>query len=161
MSLLKRINKILKDDEITSYYSISVIDDFKSIMVKINKFKEVMSTLNNTRRKNQSNERKELVEHLLRLLKYIEMGLDTYTYDLVDLCVYVKNNHDMRPTSKTSAQLEYALNTKVELTKEFETLYTNFKNMAKKLDNIPLNEMLTKMRNIFDFSKKFSHSTGV
>ena len=151
MSLLKRINKILKDDELTYSYSNYVIHDYENIMVKINKFKEVMTTLSNTRRKNQAQERKELVEHLFRILKYIDISLETYTYDLVDLCVYVKNNQDMNPSHKTIKQKECALNTKVKLTQEFETIYINFKNMTKKLDNIPMKELLTSMRKIFDF----------
>ena len=153
MNLIKKISKILKDNSLAESYSKYVIDDFKSMKIKINKLKEVMIQLSQTRRKNQANERHELVEQLFRMLRYIEISWDTYEYDFIDLNHLLKLHENMNLTTKINEQVSYALNTKNELKKEFETIYKNFQNMAKKLDDIPMKEVLKRMREVFGFDE--------
>ncbi len=149
MRLFEKMNKIIKDNLLESY-SDYVIDDYKSMQVKINKLKEVMTNLSKARRKDQAKERSELVEQLFRILEYIDNSLD-YEYNLIDLCHLLKLHSDMQLTPKVSKQVSYAINTKNELRKDYETIYRNFKNMAKKFDDIPMKEILKCMREVFDF----------
>ena len=146
------MTKILRDNDLAESFAEYVIDDYKSLEVKLNKWREVSSILSQTRRKNQADERKELVEHLFRILDYFETSYTTYLYDLYDLCCYLKNNPNINPTKKVSNKLLLAINTKMQLRKELETIYRNFKSMAKKLDDIPLKEILKRMREVFDFN---------
>lgn len=152
MRLFEKMTKILRENDLAKSYAEYVIDDYKSLEVKLNKWREVSLTLSKTRRKNQVNERKELVEHLFRILDYFESSYTTYIYDLYDLCHYLKNNPSINPTKKASNKILLAINTKQQLRKEFETIYTTFKNMAKKLDDIPMKEILKRMREVFDFN---------
>ena len=80
-----------------------------------------------------------------------ENGLDEFEYNYIDLCHLLKLNPDIQLIPKISKKVEFAINTKNEIKKEFENIYRNFKNMAKKFDDIPMKEILKLMREVFDF----------
>lgn len=150
MRLFEKLTKQTKDISLVSSYADYVIDNYNSILKKINKFKEVMENLSHSRRKDQAEERENFVEHLFRILSYIDNSFDFYFYDLFDLIKLLENHPELKLNKKTNQQVSYALSTKGLIRKEYETIYHNFKNMAKKLDNIPMKEMLKKMREVFE-----------
>lgn len=152
MRLFEKMTKILRDNDLAESYAKYVDDDYKSLQIKINKLKEVMTNLSQTRRKDQVKERKELVEHLFRILEYIDNSLCTYEYDFIDLSHLLKLRPDMQLTNKINNKVLNAINSKTQLRKEFEIIYRNFKNMAKKFDDIPMKEILKLMREVFDFN---------
>ena len=157
MRLFEKLTKQTKDISLVSSYADYVIDDYDTILNKINKFKEVMETLSHSRRKDQSKERENLVEHLFRILSYIDNNFDFYFYDLIDLIKFLENHPELKLNKKTNQHISNALSTKGLIKKEFETIYHNFKNMAKKLDNIPLKEMLKKMSEVFSFDENIEN----
>ncbi len=151
MKLFEKMNKILRDNSKAESYSQYVIEDFKSVENKLEKWHEISHTLLTTRKKSETKNREELVYHLLRILDYIEGSLDTFEYDYIDLCQLIRINPDMNLKTKINEQVSYALSTKSELKKQFGIIYKNFQNMAKKLDDIPMKEILKRMREVFDF----------
>lgn len=151
MRLFEKMTKILKDNNLAESYADYVIDDYKSVKVKLEKWHEISSALSKTRKKNQKHEREKIVWHLIRILSYLENSLDEFEYDYIDLCHLLKLNPNLQLTHKVSKKVEFAISTKNELRKEFETIYKNFKNMAKKFDDIPMKEILKLMREVFDF----------
>lgn len=153
MRLFEKMNKILRDNSKAESYSLYVIDDFKSVEKKLEKWHEISHSLSITRKKSETKNREELVCHLFRILDYIESSLDTYDYDYVDLCQLIKINPEMNLTTKINKQVSYALSTKSELKKQFEIIYKNFQNMAKKFDDIPMKEILKRMRKVFGFEE--------
>ena len=151
MLLIEKMNKIVKDNNLAESYADYVIADYKSMKVKLEKWHETSSVLSKTRRKNEAHEREKIVLHLKRILSYIENGLDEFEYNYIDLCHLLKLNPDIQLIPKISKKVEFAINTKNEIKKEFENIYRNFKNMAKKFDDIPMKEILKLMREVFDF----------
>lgn len=151
MRLFKKMTKILKDNDLAESYADYVIDDYKCLEIKINKLREIMSNLSKSRRKDQASERKELIEGVYRILSYIENSFDEFEYNYIDLCHLLKLNPDLQLTHKVSKKVEFAISTKNELRKDFETIYRNFKNLAKGFDDIPMKEILKLMREVFDF----------
>ena len=126
-------------------------------MVKINKLKEVLNSISKLRKKNQTEERAELISHLNRLLEYIELNFSEYLANLDDLKFILKYNKDIKINSKTQKQIDEALQTKSKIINEFETIYRNFKNMAKNMpEHMPMKEILANMRKSFDFTTENS-----
>lgn len=150
MRIFEKLTKQTKEISLVSSYADYVIDDYNTILNKINKFKEVTETLSHSRRKDQAKERENLAEHLFRILTYIDNNLDFYFYDLIDLIKFLENHPELILNKKTNQHIDFALRTKGLIKKEYETIYHNFKNMAKKLDNIPMKEMLKKMSEVFE-----------
>lgn len=161
MKLFEKMNKILKDNSLAESYADCVIDDYKSMQIKINKLKEVMTKLSQARRKDQANNRIELVKSLYRTLSYIENGFDEFEYNYIDLCHLIILHENMKLTPKINTKVSFAVNTKNELRKEFETIYRNFKSMAKKLEDIPMKEILSRMRIVFNISNRLSLCTDI
>ena len=158
MRLFEKMTNILRDNTIAETYSKYVLDDYKSMLVKLNKLKEILTTLSQTRRKNQTEDRNELINHFLRVLEYIKNNLESYNYDLNDLCYILKLNPNLNLTHKNSKIVLSAINSKIEMRKDFETIYSNFKSTAKKFDDIPMNYVLKQMREIFGFNNTKTQS---
>ena len=151
MRLFERITENIKYNELTSSYADSVLIDYKSLKVKTNKLLEIMATLSQTRRKNQASERQEITESLFRILKMTEGNYNNYLYELNDLYLILKNNDDKHLSRKTKHKINFAINSRIELRKEFETIYRRFKSLAKGFDDIPMKAILSQMREAFDF----------
>lgn len=96
-------------------------------------------------------------------MSYIENSFDEFEYNYIDLCHLLKLNPDLQLTHKVSKKVEFAISTKNELRKDFETIYRNFKNLAKGFDDIPMKEILKLMREVFDFegTKQYEESEYV
>ena len=154
MRLFERITENIKYNELASSYADSVLIDYKSLKVKTNKLIEIMATLSQTRRKNQAHERQEITESLFRILKMTEGNYNNYLYELNDLFLVLKNNNDKRLSRKTKHKVYFAINSRIELRKEFETIYRRFKSLAKGFDDIPMKAILSQMRESFDFNGK-------
>ena len=151
MRIFEKMNQALKDNERIEVYNNSVIQSYKSMLVRINKTKEILTRLSNTRRKNQKEEREDIINSLFTILSYTESKYEDYLFELYDLCTLLLDNPDMNITAKNRKQLIFAINTKIQIRKDFETIYKNFKNMAKGFDDIPMKEILKRMREVFKF----------
>ena len=154
MRIFEKMNQILKDNERIEVYNEAVIKTYKSMSVRTNKLKEILTQLSFARRKNQKEEREDIINSLFSILTYTESKYEEYLFELYDLCTLLLDNPEMNLTPKNSRQLKFAINTKIELRKEFEIIYRNFKNMAKKFDDIPMKEILKKMREVFGLDGK-------
>ena len=154
MRLFEKLTKNIKHNDLTSSYAESVLMDFESLKIRINKLKGNISTLAQTRRKKQASERQIITENMFRYLGYIEDMYFEYLYDLNDLYLLLKRNSEIRLTQKTRQKVELAINSRIQIRKEFENIYSAFKNMAKSFDDIPMKAILSKMRETFDFDSQ-------
>ena len=154
MRLFEKLTKNIKYNDLTSSYAESVLIDFESLKIRINKLKGNISTLAQTRRKKQASERQVITENMFRYLGYIEDMYFEYLYDLNDLYLLLKRNSEIRLTQKTKQKVELAINSRIQIRKEFENIYSSFKNMAKSFDDIPMKAILSKMRETFDFDSQ-------
>ena len=151
MNLIEKLTKKTQDNSLTNSYCDYVLDDYKSMKVKIDKLKEVLTTLSETRRKDQGLERYELISHLFRVLDYIESGYEDYLYDYHDLKKHLRINSNMKLKEKTLLNVQKAFQTKNLIKKDFEIIYKNFKNISKGFEDIPMKRILKRMREAFDF----------
>ena len=154
MRLFEKLTEDIKHNNLTSSYAESVLMDFESLKIRINKLKGNISTLAQTRRKKQASERQVITENMFRYLGYIEDMYFEYLYDLNDLYLLLKRNSEIRLTQKTRQKVELAINSRIQIRKEFENIYSTFKNMAKSFDDIPMKAILSKMRETFDFDSQ-------
>lgn len=153
MKLISKIFTRFKTNSKALAFANYVIDDYKSLEIKINKLREIMFNLSQARRKNQADERIEYVNHINRLLNYIDSNLDTFIFDYADLKKFINYNQEAKFTNKTKEQINQALSTKNMIRKELEIIIKNFKNMSKKLDNIPTKEIIKRINEILLFEK--------
>ncbi len=151
MNLIDKLTKKSNDNNLINSYCDYIFDDYESMKIKINKLKEILSTLSETRKKNLSQEREELVDDLFRALDYIESGNEDYLYDYHDLKKLLKNNSNMKLKEKTLLNIQKAFQTKNLIKHDFEIIYKNFKNIAKGFEDIPMKRILKGMREAFDF----------
>jgi len=155
---MELISKIILNREInskTSYFSSIVLSDYESLLIKTNKLKEILEILSKTRKKNQTQEREELIKRINKILEHIELNYGDYIANLGDLKRVLKYNKDVKLSNKTQKQIKIALESKSKIINEFETIYKNFKNMAKNMpEHMPIKEVLANMRESFDFVSK-------
>jgi len=154
MGLIKRITDKAKFNELISFDAEDVFIDYESLKVRINVLKEVMSTLSKTRRKNQANERLELIDDIFRVLDFIDVSYDEYLYDLNTLCGLLEKHPNIYLTPKVSRKVSFVIKSRIEIRKEFEAIYSHFKKLAKGYNDVPMKEILTKMREVFDLDSK-------
>jgi len=152
MLLIKKLVNYYKNNSEADYNSTFVINAYISLNVKINKLKDILKKLSNTRNKKDVEERKELIKHLFRLLEYIGDSYSYYLLDLADLKNFLKAKSNIKLKNNIKQQVAEAIISKSKIQKEFETIYHNFKNTAKKIPGIPMREILTKMRSSFYFN---------
>ena len=149
--MIKQIIKRHKENSKFEYYSHCVISEYKGLKVKINKLRSILISLSEKRKNSQSEERKEIVKHLFTFLNQIKSNYKFYLLELYDLRKLIKDaNIYYKP--KTKKQIYEALNTKSKIQQDFEAIYHNFKNMAKKLPDLPMKELLTTMQHSFNLS---------
>ena len=153
MSLIEKITNQQILNKNAKYESSFVLKDYESLMVKINKVREILQNLSALRDKNQSDERYEQINHLCRILEYIKNNYESYLCDLHDLNNFLKINPNIKLKSKIKTQVDEALKTKSKIINHFETIYKNFKNTAKNINaKLPLNMVLSKMQECFYFN---------
>ena len=131
MTLIKKIINFYNHNSNADYESTFVINDYNGIMIKLNKLRKIIDNLSKLRKKNQAQEREELIDHLYRTLYYVKGDYKNYLFDLYDLKNFLKLNLDIKLKKKIQNQIDVALKTKSMLRKEFETIYNNFTNTAK------------------------------
>ncbi len=66
----------------------------------------------------------------------------------------LKRKPEIHLSHKTRAKVNFSITSKAEIRKEFESLYSNFKKLAKNFDDIPMKSILSQMRETFDFNSK-------
>ena len=161
MRLFEKMNKNSIQNNRLSVYVDYVISDYKFVMVRVNKLKEIITELSHTRKSSQAQERENLCNSLLTILDMVSDKYYCYLFDLSDLVFFLLNNQDMQAEKRVSQKAMEALDSKKLLRNEFETIYRNFKSMAKKLDNVPMNQILKAMREAFDFEGKTFRSEAL
>ena len=107
----------------------------------------------------QSEEREKLILRLHKVLDYIDIGHASYISDYADLNNFLKYSSNVNLTPRIKKQVSTALNSKNLLRQEFETLYRNFKSMAKGIDNIPMKDILKHMQDCFNFNTNIKDKT--
>ena len=100
MRLIEKMNKIVKDNERTSIYCECVIKSHKSMMVRINKLKEIMTELSQTRKTSQSKERFELSKRFLLVLQFTEAQYENYWLEMSDLLDLIQYNTNLNLTKR-------------------------------------------------------------
>lgn len=161
MRLFEKVIKSEKDTAPISSYSNLVLKDIENLEIRINKLKELMTTLSKTRKKNQAREREIISEHFFQVLKYISDCYLEYLSDLEylhDLYSLLKTKPELELSQKVQQKVDLAFNSKVKIRKEFENIYINFKSLAKNFDNIPMKAILSKMREVFGFENNQKQS---
>ena len=79
MGLIKKLNQNLRDNEFAKTYSNYVIKNYENLENnEINKLREIMIEISNTKRKDNAKEREKLVLSLFKILDYIDIGYCTY-----------------------------------------------------------------------------------
>lgn len=150
MRLLEKRIKTIKHNKTISYYTDCVFHEHNSMRVRIKKLKEIIAELSETRKTSQTHERIVLCDRIMKTLKIIEDKYELYMLEYYDLDKYLKESSDLQTKNKIIEKANLALHTKVEIREDFETIYRNFKNMAKRLNNIPMEEILTRIREVFE-----------
>lgn len=149
MRLFEKITENIKHNNRVSYYADSVIDSFASLNIGMKKLKKTIAKLSETRKTNESAERVNLSNSVLKSLNIVERKYEMYLLDFYDLKKILNSN--VSTNKKIINKVQSAMHTKVEIRKDFETVYRNFKSMAKKLEDVPMKEILSKMREVFIF----------
>ena len=154
MTLFERAINNLENNSRISSFADDVLLDYESLKIRIERLRELISELSQTRRKNQANERLEIVEAIFRILDYIDDEHFEYLYDLNELCFLLERKPNICLSQKNATTLNLLLASKIEIRKEFEKLYVNFKKLAKNFDDVPMKSILSRMRETFDFDSK-------
>jgi DNA repair exonuclease SbcCD nuclease subunit len=146
MNLLKKLTskKTVKEN----YFNFYLNDQISNLKLHI-------LDLSNCRRKDQKNLRIEKVKQIFRLLDNIESLYLAYLKELANIKAIKQNN--LAITEDTEEKIIFMTEKKKSLRQEFEKIYINFKHTAIHLEDIPMNNMLKRMRKAFNFESKQTH----
>ena len=160
MGLIKKMNENLRNNNLAKFYAEDVLQDYESMKIKTDVLREIMDRISKARRKDQFKERESLVLRLYKVLDYIDMGHATYISDYADLRYLIKSKPDIRLMPGIRKKISTALNSKNLLRQDFETIYRNFKSMAKSFEDIPMKDILKHMRDCFNFNTDNENKTN-
>lgn len=170
MGLVRKVIEKQEQNAIHWPVDIKTVDDkHNKIMRMINAINQDLNSLKNYRRKDERKLRELICDDIIEKLNAIKLTLSEFAkeYKEIEKINISYNSYtpakfgDICLATDVEMKMGDLKEKKKQMRAEFEKIYINFRKIAKGLENIPMNYMLTLMRESFNFdNSKFKDNSN-
>lgn len=144
MNLLKKLTLTKKEQKKENYFNFYLNS-------QISNLKNLIKDLSSLRRRDQKALRENKVYEILKELNNISYLYNGFLKDLSKFELMKKNNSSRFISPDCEEKIVLMNEKKKSLRQDFESVYISFKRTAMGLEDVPMKEILNRMREVFDF----------